>query len=634
MVVSKMLDEGVPEPIDGSSDAWLGAEHTEMSERIKASFLHGPRYIYVRIQGLEQGENVEIVLGVPGRDEWALWLGTGNDTDVKLPPNAPLLPEFKVETKGGDLLLSLVHLHLAPQGFLAGTPIDGEEWNLALRVYPPGGSVPVAWLDEDAKLKFAGGRSERPIRLKDGEPVEWGIGQNLIRLDFGQRIPQGAGVEIQPEDFFIPKRSKDISYVRGRIARGGEYRVTAEVPALPPPEPEEAAPKAAEEENQESSEEETAAQAPAPTETRYVACVSFFVRGLWKRFEEMEDHILARTSAIGEMTPEIEEAVAAFQNSLASAEKYRTAQAKGVLKADTRSAVENSFFGVLEVMRSAAAGSSPVSLSSAYPENAVFRKGLITTARDEEQAAKAVDRARSLGADFLMLAVEGGVQCPQPDDLVVVPGRLVGHFSRAVEFNTNGTRFRILVDPSGPPEALPPHLADARAVAGDVRYWHNALAAGHRLSYAAIDRGIEGKDGTPFVHVAADAEAGAIAKAMAEGAFYVRVHPSPEVAEIKIEGGTLKIRRAKVGAVCQIVLIGRDGPLGLSPTDTAEYTFKGSEQFIRIQMLAGATKVGERPVDLTTILNPVYPADWVAPWLEETMREEVVEDEEDAASEE
>jgi hypothetical protein len=386
---------------------------------------------------------------------------------------------------------------------------------------------------------------------------------------------------------------------------------------------------AEEEEETNGGAEEEGTEVAAPTETRYLACLSFFVRGVWGRLEKMERHVEERAGNVGDAAAEVDEAVAAFRGSLAAAERFRTAQAKGVLKAETLAAVDRAFFGVLERVRGVSTGDAAPALCSPYPENAEFCKGLIAVAADEERAAKAVDRARSLGADFVMLAVESGVDPGRPSDFPVIAGRVKGHFNRVLEFEAEGAVFRALVNPSGPTEALPLHTSGVRAMTGDVRHWHDCLALGHRLSYVSVDEGVGGTEGVPFVHVAAEKEAAAIVRAMLEGAFYVRTHPSPEIVGMEVAGRTLKVSRAEVSGICQLVLIGRDGPLALSPTGTAEYELKGSEQFVRVQILAGTTKVDEKQVDLTTILNPVYPAEWVAPWLDEIEEEEVVEDEED-----
>ncbi|HHN47146.1 MAG TPA: hypothetical protein ENN09_06875, partial [Planctomycetes bacterium] len=220
---------------EGKPPAWDGEALMELGAGYGFSAAHDRDMLYFRIKGAGAGEQVEIVLQPAGRGEWAFWVDNAGNADVKLPAGSRIVPRLACTRLNDEIHLAVNHLDTAPENFLASTPKDAEEWAIAVRIYPAEAAVtPLAWLEDGSLLRFAGGRKYSPVALKQGKPPATGMGLVLIRLDFPSGIPEGTEVTVEPKDRFIPVKSKDMSYVKGRVAKAGTYRVLVEIPAVKP----------------------------------------------------------------------------------------------------------------------------------------------------------------------------------------------------------------------------------------------------------------------------------------------------------------------------------------------------------------------------------------------------------------
>ncbi|MBN1807575.1 MAG: hypothetical protein JW909_00790 [Planctomycetes bacterium] len=594
-------------------------EHAELGTGYSLAAAHNREALFLDIRGVT-AEAVEIVLTPPERGTWSFFIPADGQPDISLPVNARVAPRCEALRAASGLLFSVRHIDLAPQNTLAATPVAGESWGVAIRIFPSGaGAMPVAWLDDDTALKFEGGREAAVVALKKDKPAATGVGLLLIRLDFGEAIPAETDIAMEPKELFIPVKSKDLSYVKGRIAMPGVFRLKVDVPAEKTP--------VEDQEATEEDAEEPAGEQDVPTDTAVAAGMSFMVPDVWGRAERMDDHIRKLTGLVDTKSEEMGKALAEFDEMLIAVERYRTPQAKGVLKEEELATLEECFWRAVAALRSAAADRNELHLVCPYTEGGAFIRGMACAAADASQARKFSEKAARMGLDFLLLACSPE-DLPQSSTCLIIPGSTMYHYTRVLRYGSGGQTFDALLPPAPAARVLPEHLTTVRAVAGDLPYWHESLAAGYRLSYLALDDGHEEDNGSVLIHVQAERTEEDIIHAMRNGSYYTRIVPAPEIENIKTTGLTVNLNRQAYDGMATTVYLGRAGaPLGMAPGAESTYTYNGQEQFTRVQILAGASQVNGKAVNLLTVLNPVYCSDWVTPWLDEVYAEErVVQD--------
>jgi len=620
-LISKMLSPlkngkaGAPE--------WSEIKSFDMGSGCAMAISHNPEDLIIRVTGISSINTMELVFTPPERGKWSFFMQSDGTTDVQSTGVSRIIPRFKAVREGNTLLFTIKHTDLAPENVLACTPVDGEQWQMELRIFTDTRSyMPVVWLDEGTELAFSGGRSEKAVSLKKEKTAVTGAGLVLIRLAFGATVPKDALVFIEPKDKFIQVKSKDLSYVKGRIAKTGIYRLCVDMPRIQTE-------ALLEEVEEDTGETEDKPEKEAKPDTRFIAGLSFLVPDVWERAEQMDKHVRQLSSQTDTTNPDVEKVLIEFEEMLTAVERYRTPQAKGVLKEEELSALEERFWKAAAVLRSSPAPNGTLHLVCPYLPDKPFIKGMLATAKDDTEATKAVKKAERLGLTFILLATEPGTNSPNSDSCLVIPGAVKYYYSKLLEFTAGSGKFNILVPPVPQVKWLPEHLSMARAVAGNMPYWHDALASGYRLSYIEIDRCEEGDNGTALVYVQADSNPENILNALNTGAYYTRISPAPEIERVECSGLTLTVKRSHHEGMAPMVFLGRSGAsLMMSPDEQVKYSLAGQEQFARVQILAGTVQVAGAPVNILTVLNPVYWSDWVTPWLDEVYASKGAEEEE------